>query len=488
MSNEYNHGVRVIEKPTSLNIPLKGTSGLQVIIGTAPVHTRSNYKELVNRPIMVNDYDEAVEKLGYSEDWEKYTLCQSMYANFKIYPISPVVFINVLDPDRDVEVVEPVTWNCENEKEYIFDNSDIVENSISVKKDSEDLVQDTDYVLTVDDSGYITVSLLSSSEHYGVNTLTINAKKIVCNSSDMRGRVVGGYSVDEGKNTGISCVNDVFPMYQLVPGLILAPGWSQYPEVSTALQAAAVNINGEFYANAVIDIDCSKDGAVRCYDFREQKESQYVVNENSIAVWPKVKSAGKIFYYSAIYAAAVAYMDANNEDMPNLSPSNKSAIISATVLENGDEIQIDKRNANNYVNAYGGVTAINYGGWKIWGNNTAAFPENRDPKDRWICARRFFNYYRNRLIQTVAKRGDELGNFRLIEAICDDENVWFNAVSSKLYIAGGTVSYLEEDNTIDNIMEGSIRFRVKLATYLPAEDIAFEIEFDPSILQKALEA
>ena len=155
-------------------------------------------------------------------------------------------------------------------------------------------------------------------------------------------------------------------------------------------------------------------------------------------------------------------------------------------MENGEEIRIDKQNANNFVNAYGGVTAINYGGWKFWGNNTAEFPETKDPKDRWICARRFFNYYKNRLILTMAKRVDDLGDFRKITAICDDENVWFNAMCSQLYIAGGKVQYHEEDNTIEDIVNGSIKFRVTLATYLPMEDIAFDIEFDPEILQKAL--
>lgn len=123
----------------------------------------------------------------------------------------------------------------------------------------------------------------------------------------------------------------------------------------------------------------------------------------------------------------------------------------------------------------------------MWGNNTAAYPSNKDPKDRWICARRFFNYYRNHLILTMAEKVDDLGNFRLIEAICDNENVWFNAMRSQLYVAGGTVSYNKEENPIEKIMDGQIVFRVKLATYLPAEDILFRVEFDPTVLQTALE-
>ena len=486
MNKTYNHGVRVTETPTRMASPAKGTSGLQVIIGTAPVHQKKEYKDLVNKPILVECWDDALDLMGYSDDWEKYTLCQSMYASFKKYNISPVVLVNVLDPDKDVKDITAMEWKSGETKEFVFESQEIVRRTIKVSDGQEELVAEKDYVVTVDESGSIILTLLSSSNHYNAETLTVNAKEISYETEEMKLRIIGGYSMEEGKNKGISCVNDVFPLYQMAPGLILAPGWSQYTEVSTALQAATVNINGEFSANAIVDIDCSGNGAVKCEDFQKQKEAQCVVDKNTIAVWPKLRSDGKDFYYSALYAAGIAYLDASNEDIPNLSPSNKPALISATVLESGEELRIDKQNANNYVNAYGGVTAINYGGWRFWGNNTAEFPATKDPKDRWICARRFFNYYKNRLILTMAKRVDDLGDFRKITAICDDENVWFNAMSSQLYIAGGKVQYNEEDNSIDNIVNGSLKFRVKLATYLPMEDIAFDIEFDPEILQKAL--
>lgn len=483
--SRYKHGVRVEEQKTTLNTPVTGTSGLQVIIGTAPVHTRSDSGNLVNRPVLVNSYEEAVEVLGYSDDWKMYTLCQCMFVS-RTYNVFPMVFINVLDPETDVKEMSAVEWDCSVKKEYTFPGENVVKNSVQVMKGETALAEGTDYIVSVSDAGQVTVSLLGSSSYYEEAALSLKAKEIDFTEKEMAMKVVGGYSSSSGRNSGISCVNDVFPSHQLTPGLILAPGFSQYPEVSVALQAAAVDINGEFYANAVIDIDSSGSGAAKCADFAEQKEKQCVVSEHAIALWPKVKSGGRELYYSALYAAAVAYLDAQNGDVPNLSPSNKSIQISAAVLESGEELRMDKQAANDHINANGGVTALNYGGWKMWGNNTAAYPANKDPKDRWICARRFFNYYRNKLILTIASKVDDLGNFRLIEAICDNENIWFNAMKSKLYIAGGIVSYKADENPIENIMDGHMVFHVKLATYLPAEDILFRVEFDPTILQSAL--
>ena len=45
--NPYYHGTRVTESPTRMAAPVKGTSGLQVIFGTAPVHRGGDYLILV---------------------------------------------------------------------------------------------------------------------------------------------------------------------------------------------------------------------------------------------------------------------------------------------------------------------------------------------------------------------------------------------------------------------------------------------------------
>lgn len=92
----YKHGIEVEEKATAYEQPMATRYGVQVIIGTAPVNLAEQV--LVNKPVKVSSWDEAVKTMGYSDDWEKYTLCQSMAACFQIFKVYPVIFINVLDP------------------------------------------------------------------------------------------------------------------------------------------------------------------------------------------------------------------------------------------------------------------------------------------------------------------------------------------------------------------------------------------------------
>ena len=100
------HGISIIEKTTALTVPITGYSAVQVVIGAAPVNMLDDPASAVNMPIMATKATEAMEKLGYCTDFSKYTLCQSMYVTSNIYRVSPVVYINVLDPVRHKKALE----------------------------------------------------------------------------------------------------------------------------------------------------------------------------------------------------------------------------------------------------------------------------------------------------------------------------------------------------------------------------------------------
>ena len=71
-----------------------------VAFGTAPVNQLEDPASAVNKPIIAYTYAEAVSKIGYSTNFEKYTLSEVIKVAFGIYGVAPVVFINVLDPAK----------------------------------------------------------------------------------------------------------------------------------------------------------------------------------------------------------------------------------------------------------------------------------------------------------------------------------------------------------------------------------------------------
>ena len=96
----YKHGIRIQENPTNIAAPVIIENGVPVIFGTAPINMAANPKEATNKLFLCKTFAEAAQNLGYSDDYESYTLCQSMDAFFKAFGVGPVVLCNVLDPAK----------------------------------------------------------------------------------------------------------------------------------------------------------------------------------------------------------------------------------------------------------------------------------------------------------------------------------------------------------------------------------------------------
>ena len=81
--------------------------------------------------------------------------------------------------------------------------------------------------------------------------------------------------------------------------------------------------------------------------------------------------------------------------------------INGCCLKDGTEVVLGPDEAG-YLNGQGVVTALNFiGGWKCWGNRTACYPSNTDPKDAFICIRRMFNWHAQTFIQTYWAKVDK---------------------------------------------------------------------------------
>lgn len=488
----YQHGVRVLEQPTGVVAPILGTAGLQVVFGTAPVNLAKNPTAVTNVPVIAYSWEEAVEQLGYSDDWDSYTLCQSMYASFKLFGVAPVIFVNVLDPaTHKTEVSTPVAVEIVAKKGIIKASTvpvpGILKSSVVVKSaaDSESaLVLGTDYTLAFDENGFLEITLLPAGAAASADTVYATYTKL--NPSGVASSAIIG-TTSGNTETGLELLRQIYPRFGLTPGLILAPGWSHDADVAAALAAKCEGINGHFSCEGFVDIDCTASGATVYTGVKTKKETSAISSPHLMAIWPAMKSGSKVFWGSAVWGALAQYTDAQNDDVPSLSPSNKAIPITATVLmDSGNtEILLDQVQAN-VVNAAGVATAVNLNGFKSWGNNSAAYPSVTDPKDRWFCCRRFFSWWGNSFILTYNEKVDDPMDVRLIESIVDSENIRGNAYVSSGKCAAARIEYNEAENTREDILNGKITFHQFLSPWTPAEDILNILEFDPDALQSAI--
>lgn len=483
MASPYKHGVYISEVPTSLIAPIEGTAGLQVIIGTAPVNMLAEPEEAVNKPLLVHSYKEAVGAVGYSSDFEKYTLCESISANFQVVNTAPLVLINVLDPakhstdmpETEVDVIDGIAQ---------VQQIGILVNKLNVKNGDTAMKLDKDYTVLFNNDGTMNIILLDGGAGDGAASLTVSGKLLDA-SKVTDADIVGGVDIAAEKETGMEVIRQISPKLAMTPGILLAPRFSRSAVVAAAIQAKTKEINGVFKAVCIVDIDSTETGAQKYTDVKQTKERQAVNDPNTYAVWPFAKAGDVVYSGSTLAGALTAYTDAVNNDIPNVSPSNKTLSISAACLPDGTEVILDQDQANT-INSFGVATFLNVNGFRLWGNNTAAYPGNSDPKDRWFSVRRFLTWAGNTFILTYFQKVDSPANRRLIESIVDSENIRGHSFVARGVCARYEITFLEDENPTTDLMNGKITFHQYITPFPPAEYIQDIIEFDPYALTSAL--
>lgn len=481
----YNHGVYNREIGTSLTAPIRGTAGLQVIFGTAPIHLAADPEKAVNVPKLCYSFKEAMEAVGYSDDFQNFTLCQSIDATFRVFNVAPVVLVNVLDPKKPAHTTknEAATYPVKDGL-VIYDKAMVLLASLVIMAGEVKLVSGQDYIAEHDDTGAVVISMLSeaakAATEVSVASTSLNPAGVT------RADVVGGLNAATGEETGLELVRHIYPKLGVVPGILLAPGWSQDPVVAAALQAKTEAINGCFECVTYLDIAADSTGATVYTDVPEAKTKMGATGTHAAAFWPMGAVGDKVYFMSALAAAMTAHNDASNGDVPHDSPSNRSLRITATVLADGTQVVLDQQQANDVLNANGVITAINQGGFILWGNSTAAYPATSDPKDQWLAVRRFFNWDGNNFILTYRQKVDRPGNTRLIQSVVDSQNIIGNGYVARDYCAGYKTEYLATDNPTTELLNGHLTVRTKLAPYIPSEFIENIREYDTDALTAAL--
>lgn len=479
----FYHGIKTRQVETSISTPVTAGSGIAFVVGTAPAHTVGGQ---VNAPIMALTYEEAVSALGYSDNWGKYSLCEVIYSQFQLYNISPVFFVNVLDPAKHKTAVAAADMELIEKKVLL--PLEAIESSVKVKESGDggaEYAVNEDYGLFYEGENLVLEVLEGGAIPESAAKLNI-AFEQVDPSKVTDAEIIGGFNVATKKTSGFELIDSVFPKYGIAPDILICPGWSHKTEVAAIMSAKAQSINGLFEAKALIDIDTT---AVTYYsDAPEWKKAQNINAKTQVLCFPMVKLGEKVFHLSTQAAGLMGKVDADNGDCPCESPSNKLLQANAAVLADGTEVLLDLQQAN-YLNSNGIVTVLNLiGGFSLWGNQTACFPANTDVKDYFISVSRMFGWVSNSVILTYWSKIDKKLNRRLIDSIVDSLNIWLNGLVSEEKLLGARVEFREEENNTAALMAGKAVFHIFMTPASPAQEIEFVLEYDVDYITAAFAA
>lgn len=510
----FKHGINVNIGSTVMPVATIAETGVQCVVGTAPVNLLANPAAAVNTPIMMSDLTDAKTMLGYSDqiDLDDYTIGQAIHATFEVFNTSPLLAINVLDPSKHITaktssgamVGGSYTLGQTVNSVFIPDLGVLLALLVVTNGASTPVTYalGADYTAAFNADGSLTITRVVGGAITSP-TATIHASYSILDPTLV---------TDEDIVAGIALFNRVFQAVDAIPEILIAPGWAHNPTVAAALIAACPQVSTVFKASTVLDLDCSNQvlGVIGLGLFPQVdvetniddiittaiawKKTNSYISRDAIVCFLKVQTPqGKIIWGSAWQAALVQANDASNESTPFASPSNKAANITGVFL--GDNmtpvlLTLDEANA---LNAEGIVTALKFQGWRSWGDYTSYYSYTAeqagtvyDPKDVFINVKRGFDWQANGFITRYWQKVDNPGNYRLIQTLITDENQFYNPFITAGLVAGMSLVFNQKDNPIAQLLKGILKVRQSMAIYLPAMVIENDLQYDVSMLQAAL--
>jgi hypothetical protein len=478
---DYKHGITT-SRDSDISIQATQAAGVQVVIGTAPVNLLDDPAGAVNIPILVKNRGEVKSGVGLSTNYKDYTLMQAVLASLMKVGTAPIVLINVLDPSNPKHVSAVAGIEYELTKGGVTLPDEGVLLNTLVVSDGEDNTgePDVDYVVEFTAEGFATIAVTDDGKFKEASKLTIAYTKLEptgVTESD----IIGGIT-EAGVRSGVELCDEVYSRFGMIPNIISAPGYSRNATVAAALEAKA-ELVGEL-TNAIAVVDVESESTTRIEDVKAAKDALGTFTRWTVLCWPKVLMGGVEIYASAAVAAMLQYLTTRNAGVP-ASPDNKSVPIDGVVLEGGKELHLTQKQVNNYLNAYGVLSFAYLGGWKCWGNNTAAYPDNTDPNNRFIKCVMMCNYLENRFKTEYLSSIGADGSYKTIDSIVSNYNADLNALTPD-YLAGAEIVFNKEENPIAQIIEGHFVFHTKYADYTPIESIDNSFTWNSQILEDAL--
>ena len=401
----------------------------------------------------------------------------------------PVIALEFLNTDKIVDGKFKVTYRKassalggtpeveEVELAELEDNiweltDDTILESVTVETGGVDTLADVPFEVAQDSTGASIITV-----PFGANLVDDKLKlsyKVLALENVTAEDIIGGVDAATGEKYGLELIDAVPGKLGLnATFTIIAPGFSQIPEVAAAITGKAKAVGGVFPSIAIADID-----AANYQSAIEWKNTSGLASPFLIYTYPKVQIGGTFYRLSTHLACVMNVTDANNAGLPYVSPSNQRLQISGAVNENGVEVFLDQSQANS-LNEVGIVTALYRNGWRAWGNYTSTGPDE-DFKDRWISVRRLLNFIEVSLDTNYFSNLDAPINRRNIDSILQSANLYLASLQSADALLGAELEFNEADNSTSDLMAGKLTFNLRWLSPPPSEAIIFKVQVDTS--------
>lgn len=504
MANQYLYGAYGhLGETVAQSATQAGTT--PVYIGVAPINLVRNYKDVkgVNMPVKLNNFVDAQRKLGYSANWESFSLCEAMTAHFNnpVGNIGPIYVINVLDPEvhkKDEQTTKALTFT-NGRVEFVSDT--IILDTFAIAEKVEGVDYQLDYNYT---KNSVIVTALKSDLTTGSPVATFDEVDLAKITS---AEIIGGTTAN-GSYSGLGALKLLYQEQYQVANLLAAPGWSHIPEVYNALISAAQKINGHWDAFVLADIPVTEGADVLARaDYAvldssriggsarskgdpidtiqkaiDWKKNNGYTNERSKVFWPQtIDNAGQVFHLSTLGVVELMRADYSHNSIPMETCGNKEVQgIRQYFGPTSNNSGFDQQDAND-LTMNGISTIIAWGGnFVLWGDHTAAYAYGADVDPRAIfdVNIRMLFHITNSFQREWSPKIDKPMTLQLKERILNREQEKLDAlVAQGALIGEPKVLFLESENSMTDLMNGDFRWDISATPTPPLKSATVYVSY-----------
>jgi phage tail sheath protein FI len=465
---DYKHGAYGVIQAVGSRVADE-SQGAIVYVGTAPVHNVEGGANNVNKPIVVNNIAEARKYFGYSDEWDKYTLCEAMHVHLENKGVGPLVFINVLNPaTHKASEAGTVSKTPENGRVTIPAAQDIILDSVVVKSGDTAKIKGTDYAIAYNiEKKTITISELTAGA-LGTSALTITYNTV--DATAVTTADVIGASDGLGLNTGIFAIKNVYQLTGYIPAYLAAPGFSSVPAVHAAMYQNSVKVNGHWDVYIFVDLPIVNGETPLTLDTaKTYKNGNGYTKENETVFFPLAQGTdGKIYHLSVLAAANFQELLLAQDGIPYKTASNTDcSLIENLYLGASNTGRVyDDSIINEKLNKNGIASAAYVGGrWAIWGCHSADYDqENGDQINVAETNRMMLYYISNDFQHRRTPDVDKPMTANDLQTIIAEEQTRVDALLNIGALTRGVVTLNADAQAKSDIMNGDYSFLFDITT------------------------
>ena len=468
----YLHGVETQEgNELKMTIDDAETSSV-VILGTSLI-TNDDYVKITNFTESAKYVGNNIDGLTLADAVET-VLTESGGAD--IYPI------NIFNPVKHLSTVtKDITFT-----NGVYNFTEIGVQDLTVKKGEDELTLDEDYAFEGN-----SITVLAGGE-IETNQTGVTATYKYFDKAKITDADVVGTTDENGKRTGLQQVYDIAAEFGVIPGIIIAPGFTSII-VRNALETIAEKLRGFTYPDAPRGTTIEQAERAR---FKETNGLDLTsTSEYSMLALPHVKrfnsyqNTRTLKPLSPVLAGLRVRLDRERNVGKSIDNTASNTIL-------GTEYPIyfklnQEGTDSNRLNALGLATVINYKGqYRIWGARNSSYP-SKSGIMTFESARRTRNFIHESIENATFYCVGENITRGFIDDVLNAINSWFAKHSNPLdrnnqIMYSGEAYWDENLNSAEDIANGHIQFPYEWCPLAVAERITYKDILNITIITKAL--